>query len=273
MRKLFYALILFFTLTATDVFAADSATPDANTPVDISAQKSLVWNRTQKSFTASRDVIVKKGTADIRCDNLTAHYDDADGGIKIQHITAVGHVALSSPPYRAYGDHATYTVATGDAVLTGDDLRIETDTERLTATDKIEYIAAKDQAIARGHATARKETNTLAADTLTAFFTTDKTGKRAVQKITADGAVTITTAKEVIHGNTGVYDVISQKATLEGPVKISQGQSWLEGTRATVDMTTGISQLFGQGNAATEGRVRGVFYPKAKTPEEKKTAP
>jgi hypothetical protein len=26
-------------------------------------------------------------------------------------------------------------------------------------------------------------------------------------------------------------------------------------------MNTGISQLFGEGNPATEGRVKGIFYP------------
>jgi hypothetical protein len=43
---------------------------------------------------------------------------------------------------------------------------------------------------------------------------------------------------------------------------VAADDSELEGNRATVDLATGISQLFAEGKAETQGRVRGVFYPK-----------
>lgn len=62
---------------------------------------------------------------------------------------------------------------------------------------------------------------------------------------------------------------------LTGHVRILQGDSWLEGSRANVDMATGVSQLFADPTAATkapdgtvtpasDGRVKGIFYPKSK---------
>ncbi len=266
-RTPFIVGVFFLTASLLPILAAAQIPTDGNNtaPVEISADKSLVWNRAAKTFTAKDRVVAKKDTAEIHCDTLTAAYDDKSGGMKIQSMTADGHVTISSPPYTAYGDHAVYDVTTGNATLTGQNLRIETETEKLTSSEKIEYIGADDKAVARGRAVATKGTNQLTADTLTAFFDKDSTGKRITKKITAEGNVVIATEKETINGKSGVYDVASQKATLEGPVRILQGDSWLEGTRATVDMKTGISQLFGDGNAATEGRVRGVFYP-GKTP-------
>lgn len=262
-HRLFFGLLC--VLLSLPAAAQITSSPD--TPVEISADQSLVWNRTAKSFTATNRVIAKKDTSEIRCDTLTASYDDSTGGLKITQLTASDNVTISSPPYTAYGDKAIYDVTTGNAVLTGTNLRIETETEKLTARDKIEYIGAEDKAVAHGQAVAVKETNQLSADTLSAFFEKDSTGKRVTKKITADGNVVIKTAKETIHGTQGVYDIASQKATLTGPVKIYQGESWLEGTRVMVDMKTGISQLFGDGNTATDGRVRGVFFPGKQPPK------
>ena len=115
-------------------------------------------------------------------------------------------------------------------------------------------------------ATATRDTDQLTADTLAAFFAKDATGKLAVNKMTADGNVVIKTQKETVYGDKGVYDIPAQKAVLTGKVRIMQGNNWLQGTRADVDLKTGISQLFADNNPATENRVYGVFYPKAQTP-------
>lgn len=56
---------------------------------------------------------------------------------------------------------------------------------------------------------------------------------------------------------------------LTGKVRILQDKNWLEGTRAEVDMNTGISQLFAEGSSTGDGRVKGVFYPKAQGDDKK----
>jgi lipopolysaccharide export system protein LptA len=86
-----------------------------------------------------------------------------------------------------------------------------------------------------------------------------------MDKVTAQGNVVITTAREKVYGDKGTYNVPAQKAVLTGKVRIYQGKNWLEGTRAEVDMKTGISQLFAE-TRAEGGRVKGVFYPKAEKP-------
>ena len=246
--------------------AAYAQVPSAsNEPVEISAKHSLEWNRKDKTYTAREDAVAKQGATQISSGTLTAHYrDGSGGGTDIYELDAVNNVIISSPPYSAYGDKAVYYVPNNRAALTGQNLRIETPTEKLTARDKIEFFGKENRMNALGGAVATRGTDTLKANTMSAFFTKGPDGKTALNKMTADGQVVITTAKETVYGDKGLYDVPAQRAWLTGKVKILQGDNWLEGTKAEVNLVTGISQLYGTGNAATEGRVKGIFYPKGK---------
>lgn len=250
-------LSLFLALLTSPAFAENAAQP-----VEISASKSLEWNRKEKSYTARENVVVTQGSIRMQSDILSAHYTDDKGSTDISTLEARGNISIHSAPYTAYGDDAVYNVQTGNALLTGKDLRITTDKETLTARDKVEFYGAENKLVASGEATAIRGTDKLSADSLTAFFDKSGDGKMAINKIVAENKVTIKTAKETITGDHGVYDIPAQKAVLTGKVKIRQGENWLSGTRANIDTATGISQLLGSGKDGDSGLVKGVFYPK-----------
>jgi lipopolysaccharide export system protein LptA len=231
-------------------------------PVEVSARGALVWNRKAHTYTMKDDATARQGSFQLASDTLTARYRDEKSATDIYELEAKGNVTLQSPPYTAFGDLALYDVATGEATLTGRNLRIVTPTEKLTAKDKFTFSGKTNVMTARGGATATRGTDRLAADTLTATFAKDAAGKLAVNKLTATGNVVIITLKETVYGDKGVYDIPAQKAVLTGKVRILQGRNWLQGTRADVDLKTGISQLFADNNPATQNRVFGVFYPK-----------
>lgn len=242
---------------------ADAAAGEA--PLEISADKGLEWNRAAKTYTARGAAVAKQGDMQVKADVLTASYSGADQSA-IENLLAEGAVVLSSPPYEAYGARATYDVVAGKAILTGGDLRIVTPGETLTARDSIEFYAADNRLVAKGDARATRGTDRLSAREMTATFTADAAGKRALDQIVATGDVVITTAREEIRGEKGVYNAAQGTAQLTGKVRILQGENWLEGTRATLDLKSGVSKLFGDGNKETQGRVRGVFYPKSGKP-------
>jgi lipopolysaccharide export system protein LptA len=257
------ALVIFPLMLAGAAVAAPIPSTGSSQPVAISAAKSLEWNRKARTYTAKQDVVVTQGVMNIRSDTLTARYTDAQGMTDITTLTAEGHVTINSPPYVATGEHAVYDVKTGNAVMTGGNLKIVTGSDVLTARDKIEFFGAENKMTATGDATAVRGDDVLKAAALNAYFVKDATGKMTASKITGAGNIVLKTAKETATADNGVYDIPSQTAVLTGKVRILQGENWLEGTRADVDMTTGISRLSGAGNAATEGRVKGVFYPKS----------
>lgn len=248
---------------ATNVKGANGAQP-----VIISAAGNLVWNRTAHTYTMKKDAEAKQGTMKINADTLTARYTDDKKATDITTLEAAGHVVLQSPPYTAYGDRATYDLETKKAEMTGSNLRIVTPAETLTAKDKITFDAALNKMTALGGATATRGVDKMTADVMSAFFAKDANGKLAVDKMTANGNVVIVTQKETVYGDKGVYDIPAQKAVLTGKVRIMQGNNWLEGTRADVDLKTGISQLFADNNPATQNRVYGVFYPKTQSPDQ-----
>ena len=158
-------------------------------------------------------------------------------------------------------------------VLTGKDLKIVSTDSTLMAKDQIEFNSKENRMTAVGEPKAVKGDDILTADTMSAYFNKDDAGKMAADKITAKGHVVITTPTETATGDDGIYDVPTQKAVLTGKVRILQDKNWLEGTRADVDMATGISRLSGEGNATTEGRVTGTFYPRPKEDKPKEPTP
>jgi lipopolysaccharide export system protein LptA len=253
MKKYFF-IFIFFIFTS-------SALAQQN-PIEVSAAKELEWDRSARTYTARGQAVAKRGDMEVSSDTLTASYSDGGSTTSIDSLTATGNVVVSSAPYRVYGDKAVYDVASGIATLTGGDLKIATPDETLTAKDKIQFFRHENRLTASGEATARRGTDTLTAPAMSAFFKPGAGGKLALDRIMAEGGVTIKTAKETVTGNTGIYDVAAGKATLTGKIVIRQPGGVIEGTRAEVDLKTGISKLFAEGAASTGGRVKGTFYPK-----------
>lgn len=251
---------------AVETPAPATAGSAAAQPLEISADKGLVWDRARHQYTARGHAIAKQGEMSVTADVLTASYADEKNASDIRDITAEGGVILSQPPYTAYGDRAVYDVTKGEAVLTGQDLHVLTATEKLTARDRLTYSAADGRVTAEGEAVLTRPADSIRADRLTANFAAGADGKRALDSVAADGRVVITTAKGSITGDRGVYHAATQKAELTGKVVIEQGPNRLEGRRATIDMKTGVSQLFGGSDAAGPTRVKGIFYPKSNKP-------
>lgn len=271
----FLALLAVFPLTAgaetpapVPVAAPASAlVPAAQEPVEISAAGSLAWQRGERTYVAEGSVVVVKGDMTLACDRLTAFYGGAGEGVPadVTRLEALGHVHFKAQGHEAFGDKAVYDVVSGTLILTGGDLRLVTPTETVTATERFEYIRPKNRLDAVGYAKAVRGQESLSADRLSAVFVPQANNALELKEIRADNNVIVTTAREKVFGSSGVWDALRQKAVLEGPVRIEQGDSRLLGSRAEVDMKTGQSRLFAA-PAGQEGggRVKGVFFPARK---------
>lgn len=87
-----------------------------------------------------------------------------------------------------------------------------------------------------------------------------------IAKIEAFGHVTVQSPTQKITGDHGLYDPRSTMVEMTGNVVLHQGRNYLEGDRATLDMTTGESTLVPKksqmpGGSETSGRVRGQLLP------------
>lgn len=263
-------LIAFALVVFTSMLMATSLAPAAkaqgiglpgqsrNTPLEINADQGIEWQQKTQAYIARGNARAAQGDVAVHAETLTAYYREKQGGgTTIWRIDADDKVRIVSPTQRAFGDKGVYDVDNGILVLTGN-VRMETDTDRITARDSLEYWEKRNLAVARGNAIAERGENKLRADVLTAHFIKDAQGKSRVKQVDAFDNIVITTPDEIVRSNRGVYDVETGIAKLTGSVKITRGTNQLNGEYAEVNLNTGVSRLFGRG-----GGVRGIFTPEA----------
>jgi lipopolysaccharide export system protein LptA len=230
-----------------------SALQSGEGPLEITADQGIEWRRNEKLYIARGNARAARGALELHADALTAHYrDTAKGGTEVYRIDADGHVRIVSP---------------GETVLVwlrGRDLRLETERDLVRARDSLEYWERQRVAVARGDAVAVRGDKEIRADVLTAYFRPDAEGRLEMSTVKADGNVRISTPTEFARGAAGVYYVKEQLATLTGAVKITRGESQLNGEYAEVDLESGVSRLLGAAPGQPgDTRVRGLLVPES----------
>jgi len=243
-------------------------------PVQIEADKGIEWRQAKKVYIARGNAKVTRGNITVKAEVLTAHYRGKPGqaktkkggaptraGTDIWQITAVGNVVITQGDRTISGGHGVYNLDSGVFRLTGGNILMESKSETITANGKLEYRSKDKIAIVEGNAIATKDDKKVRADRFTAYFADGPDGKVEVQRIVAEGNVIITTPTEVARANKGIYNHKTGLAVLIGSVKLTRGDSQLNGDRAEVNLKTGVSRLLASRSGRGRGRVRGLFIP------------
>ncbi|MGC8476364.1 MAG: LptA/OstA family protein [Acetobacteraceae bacterium] len=260
-------------------------------PIAITASDGITWLRAQKEVIARGNARAVRQNVTVTADTLTAWYrpapgapatastDPADdqGGNQIYKLQAEGNVHIFTATDRARCDRAVYDLDQAVLVMTGNDLRLTTPNDVLTAKRDMEYWSAKHMAVARGDAVVvTKDARRIQADVLVAYTTPSPpaatpaasvpagppadpaaaSGK--LRKVEAFGHVILQTPSDIVTGDRGVYDARTGIARLAGNVHITRGGNELAGQGAVVNMKTGIATLL----AAPGGQVKGLIVPK-----------
>jgi lipopolysaccharide export system protein LptA len=241
-------------------------------PIEIEASDGIEWRRDEKVYIATGDAKAVRGTITLRAARLIARYRDraegassagagGDLGGSVYRLEAEGKVVISTPTQTAYADKAVYDVDQAVILLTGKDLRIESEGDMILARDSLEWYESRRMAVARGDAVVVRGDRRVDADVLTAFVEDDpaKPGQTRVRRVEAFGKVRIATLAQTARGERGVYDLRSDVATLAGLVKLTQGDSQLNGDYGEMNMTTGVARLLPSPDGKT--RVQGLIVP------------
>lgn len=250
--KILYSFLLLILIT-TPVYGQD-------TPIEISADENLEWRQNEKQYIANGNIEAKQGDAIITADKLIADYkENAEGKTEIWRLTATSNVVLRNVDSTVTGSKAVYLVNSGEATVTGNNLKLTTPEEIITASEKLTYNTQSLVAKAVGNAKIVQSDKTLSASSITASFTKDNNGKQVLKNAKATSNVRITTPDEILTGQNGFYNAQTDIAEVKGNVKIIRGPNTLEGERAEVNLKTNLSKMFS--NPKTGGRVKAVFYP------------
>jgi lipopolysaccharide export system protein LptA len=279
---------MFIFLLGGPAFAEGKAAPAVQTappapqPIEVTADKSLEWYQDQSIYVARGNAKAVRGELTVMADLLTAHKRETPETSKdasgkklpkppadkksdnstgdIDRMTAEGHVVILKGSARITGDHAVDDVDKHVIVVTGNNLRYETDKQVVTARDSLEYWDETKIAVARGNAVAVKGDRHITGDVLTAEFRDQPSGKDQLYKMTAVGNVTVITKNDVTRGDRGVYDAARDIAIITGHVRITRPDgTQLTGDVGESDFASNQSRLLNGGS----GRVRALLPAKS----------
>lgn len=123
----------------------------------------------------------------------------------------------------------------------------------IEADQGVEWRQNEQVYIARGNATAKRGETTIRADALYAHYRKTQDNRQEIYKITAQGAVKITTPKETITSDTAEYAVETSVFTLKGrPVKIESGKSTLTAALVVYNSKSKVATVTGGAQVVEE---------------------
>ena len=254
-------LAVLLTVLASPLRAQSAAFGDHDKPLKIFADNGIEWRRDEKLYVARGNAVARQGDVTVRAAVLRARYSGEGDSGDITQVEANGNVVIVTPDTRVEGQHAIYDVVRDVMRMTGSGLKLTSGDDVVTARDSLEYRPGERLAVARGDAQAERfdpakgTSNIVRADTLSATFAEDGKNLHVVDAI---DNVEVLTPCEYVAANAGRYLVAQQIAKMSGNVRITRGQSQLNGEEAEVNLKTGISSLKG-------GRVSGLLVPQSKS--------
>ena len=132
---------------------------------------------------------------------------------------------------------------------------------------KLDYLSKEQKLIYSGGVMARQGKSTLKASSLTIFLTSAPGGNGAgagpapsgnsVQRMEAEGPVTVTSGQEVGTGAHATYEKATNRVVVTGHVTLTQGPNVTRGDVLTYNLTTG--------QAVVSGHVQSLFTPASGT--------
>lgn len=231
-------------------------------PIHIEASEGIEWQRNNKVYIARGEARASQGGVTVEADELVAYYRSTESGSdEIYRIDANGNVRILSDTEVATSDKAVYDVVKGILIMTGQQIRLVTAQDTIIARDSLEYYEDRRLAIARGNALAIRGDRRVRADMLMAHFAAKQGQARSseLERIEAVGNVHLSTETDIVTAERADYRLNEGLATVTGDVRITRGETQLNGDRAEVNLNTGQSRLITKPGE----RVRGIFLPTA----------
>jgi len=136
--------------------------------------------------------------------------------------------------------------------------------------DRIEVQDRDDRAIFVGNVRVRQEGLSLNAARLTVAYNKVNGGSPQIERLDAQGGVSVVSATETAHSDVAIYDLNHKLITMIGSVDLQQGGNSVKGARLLIDLNSGRSVIDGSAVGASTsdegvsqptstGRVTGHF--------------
>ncbi len=229
-----------------------------DSPLEINAEQGIEWRRDEQTYVARGNARAARGELEVFADVMIASYKASEkSSTDIYRIDVHGNVRIVTPSEVVYGEDGVYDVENGILVLTGDNLKLTSGPDVLTARDSLEYWEGKQLAVARGDAVAVREDKRIRGDVLTAHFEQDADEKLELSRVDAFDNVEVATLQEFARADRGQYFVKREVARLTGNVKITRCGNQMNGSEAEVNLATGVSRMLAGQNGRVDALIIG----------------
>ncbi len=241
----------------------------AETPVELSAQGSIAWQKSEKAYVAQGSAEAVRGDTRLNAGNLRAEYrETGTGGTEVYKVTATEQARFSSRGLSGRAGQILYRADSGRVEMTGPPLVLESDALHITASRSITLHESPRRADLAGDARILSKANgtVMTAQKMQAHFHAEADGTETLSEIHATGSVTLVSGETASLSDEATYNAKTDEAVLSGNVRITRRDSQLGGNRAIINLATGDSRIL----AADEpegGRARVLFLPASGTPE------
>lgn len=270
MKKInFKSIFLFCLLTFSNLFSEQKIDTFSNgKPIEIYAEEGIEWHKNEKKYIANGNAKAMQEDFVVTSDLIEAFYADGDdSGTRITILKARGNVKIrNKSAHISGGKIAIFDVKKDYFKITGDNLALVSQDDKLNAKKKIEFWRKENIAIATGQAVAKKEQKyTLRAHRLAWYLDKDNNSNDdnfKIRKIIGFKNVEIENDNEIAFSDKALYNSLKDECKLFGNVKIKRGENYLSGDYAVINMKTGVSKLLPQkksGINRTEERVRALI--------------
>jgi lipopolysaccharide export system protein LptA len=168
---------------------------------------------------------------------------------------------------------AAFSLASAAAITAarGQSLQHDTTLPIEITADSLEVVQDQKIATFTGNVDAIQGDMVLSADLLRVHYGDTEgaaaapPGTGSIRRIEAEGNVFLSSPRETAQGTAGVYDVASNRVTMEGAVVLTRDDNVIRGERLEIDLVSGRSQIFAavpstEGGTAPQ-RVRALFTP------------
>jgi lipopolysaccharide export system protein LptA len=108
-----------------------------------------------------------------------------------------------------------------------------------------------------GGVTVKRGNTTMKAGEIKLFSGLESTDQQSFSRIEASGKIRVTSADQVVTGDTAVVDMAANTITVSGNVVLSQGANVISGAKLVVNLATGRARV----EQAPGKQIRGVFTP------------
>ena len=246
----------------------DLASGSKDMPIEIIADRGIEWKKNKEILIASGNAIASRDGIKVLAEVLRAYYRKKDGGgTDLYRLEAVGGVKIYSDTDSISGQSAVLDFEQAILKVDGNKVVYKTGSDKIAATQQMEYWERQNMAIARGNAVAIHKGRTVRADVLKAILRKKKNGSSEVYIIEAFKNVKIISGKDHLRSDKAVYKIDPGIASLTKYVSITRGDNILTGDRAEINLNTGVSKLLTV-NSLRSGKenkkVRGLIFPKRK---------